>query len=55
MSTTTIDKSLDLQHYYPADLKILGIEDTDNEIIIQMHSVSQTCNQICRKAGNDCR
>ena len=25
MSTTTIDKSLDLQHYYPADLKILGI------------------------------
>ena len=49
MSTTTIDKSLDLQHYYPADLKILGIEDTDNEIIIQMHSVSQTCT--CQKCG----
>ena len=35
--------SLDLKSFYPTDLKILGVEENDNEIIIHMHSVSREC------------
>ena len=46
MSTTS---SLDLQSFYPADLKILDVEETDDEIIIRMHSESNNCT--CHKCG----
>lgn len=42
--------SLDLQPFYPSDLKILGIDETDQEIIIHMHSVSHECT--CHKCGS---
>ncbi len=47
MSTTS---SIDLQSFYPEDLKILNVEDTPDEIIIHMHSVSKTCK--CYKCGS---
>ena len=46
MSATT----LDLKSFYPPDLKILGVEETNQEIIIHMHSVSQECS--CYKCGS---
>lgn len=49
MSTAIGDTSLDLQRYYPENLKILDIEDTADEIIIRMHSISKTCT--CQKCG----
>lgn len=41
--------SLDLQSFYPSDLKITAVEETSQEIIIHMHSISQKCN--CYKCG----
>lgn len=45
MSTTV----LDLQSFYPADLRITDVEETSQEIIIHMHSVSRECT--CHKCG----
>lgn len=42
--------SLDLQSFYPSDLKITDVEETAQEIIIHMHSISQKCN--CYKCGS---
>ena len=42
MTTTMTEATLDLQRFYPAELKILDVADIDDEIIIQMHSVSKT-------------
>jgi transposase len=42
-------KTLDLQNYYPDTLKILDIKETQDEIIIQMHSTSKSCT--CHKCG----
>ena len=44
-----IASSLDLQSFYPAELQILDVEETTDEIIIYMHSVSKTCK--CYKCG----
>lgn len=41
--------TLDLQHFYPEELKVISVDDLDNEIIIHMHSVSRNC--ICYKCG----
>lgn len=41
--------ALDLQSFYPNDLRITGVEETPNEIIIHMHSVSRECT--CHKCG----
>lgn len=41
---------LDLQSFYPSDLKILDVEETNQEIIIHMHSVSKECS--CYKCGS---
>lgn len=49
MTTTMTEATLDLQRFYPAELKILDVADIDDEIIIQMHSVSKTCK--CHKCG----
>lgn len=35
-----IESSIDLQSFYPADLRIESVEETKNEIVIHMHSVS---------------
>ena len=40
---------LDIQSFYPSDLKILGIDETDQEIIIHVHSDSRQC--MCHKCG----
>lgn len=40
---------LDLQSFYPPDLKILSVRETDNEIRIRMHSVSEKCK--CHRCG----
>ena len=45
----SITSTLDLQSFYPADLKILDVEERDNEIVIHMHSVSNNCT--CHKCG----
>lgn len=45
MSVTT----LDVQSFYPQELKINGIDETDDEVIIHMHSVSKECT--CHKCG----
>lgn len=42
--------SVDIQSFYPSDLKILSIDETDQEIIIHMHSISQECT--CYKCGS---
>ena len=42
--------ALDLQSFYPADLKITSVEETAQEIIIHMHSASKEC--ICHKCGS---
>ena len=42
--------SLDLQSFYPADLKILDVEEFDDEIVIRMHSTSNNCS--CHKCGS---
>lgn len=44
-----LDTTLDLQSFYPSDLKILNVEDTDEKIIIHMHSISTSCT--CHKCG----
>ena len=44
-----LDTTLDLQSFYPSDLKILNVEDTDEKITIHMHSTSTSC--ICHKCG----
>lgn len=44
-----IDSTLDLQSFYPPDLKILCVEDTDDKIIIHMHSTSTSCT--CHRCG----
>ncbi len=41
--------SLNIQSFYPSELKITGIDETDQEIIIHMHSVSRECK--CHKCG----
>ena len=35
--------SIDLQSFYPKELKILGVDETDKKITIYMHSVSEEC------------
>jgi transposase len=45
----TFNSTLDLQSFYPDDLKILDIEDTEDQIIIYMHSTSTSCT--CHKCG----
>jgi transposase len=42
--------ALDLQSFYPTDLKIIDVEETSKEIIIHMHSISQKCT--CYKCGS---
>ncbi len=42
--------SLDIQSFYPADLKIPEIDETDQEIIIHVHSISKECT--CHKCGS---
>lgn len=44
-----IDSTLDLQSFYPPDLKIFCVEDTDDKIIIHMHSTSTSCT--CHRGG----
>jgi transposase len=44
-----IDSTLDLQSFYPADLEILNVEDTDDKIILLMHSRSTSCT--CHRCG----
>ena len=44
------DATLDLQSFYPADLRIINVEETPQEIIIHMHSVSRECT--CYKCGS---
>lgn len=44
-----LDSTLDLQSFYPSDLKILSVEDADNKIIIHMHSTSTSCT--CHRCG----
>lgn len=34
-----LDSTLDLQSFYPSDLAILNVEDTDDKIVIHMHSL----------------
>lgn len=46
MSTT----ALELQSFYPSELKILDVEETSQEIVIHMHSVSKECT--CYKCGS---
>ena len=41
--------ALDLQSFYPDALKITGVEETAQEIIIHMHAVSRECT--CYKCG----
>jgi len=41
--------ALNLQSFYPADLKIIGVKETAQEGVIQMHSISQECT--CYKCG----
>ena len=41
--------SLDLRSFYPKELDIQGIDETDEEITIHMHSASRTCH--CHKCG----
>lgn len=43
--------SLDLQSFYPKELKITDVEETETEIVIHMHSVSKTCK--CYKCGSE--
>ena len=43
--------ALDLQSFYPDDLKIIDIENKKDEIILHMHSVSKSC--ICHKCGKE--
>jgi transposase len=42
--------ALDLQSFYPTDLKIIDVEEKPQEIIIHMHSISQKCT--CYKCGS---
>lgn len=44
-----LDSTLDLQSFYPSDLAILSVEDTDDKIIIHMHSASTSCT--CHRCG----
>jgi transposase len=44
-----IDSTLDLQSFYPADLEILNVEDTDDKITLLMHSRSTSCT--CHRCG----
>lgn len=43
--------SLDLQSFYPEELQIQDVTETEEEIIIYMHSVSKTCK--CYKCGSE--
>lgn len=45
----TLDSTLDLQSFYPSDLKILRVDDTEDKIIIHMHSTSTSCT--CHRCG----
>lgn len=45
----TFSTEFNLQSFYPADLKIIGIEESDSEIVIHMHSTS--CETVCHKCG----
>lgn len=47
--TSTLSTALDLQRFFPEDLKILNVQDSDDEITIHMHSISKTC--VCHKCG----
>lgn len=49
MPDTASYSNLDLQQFYPEELKISEVESTEDEILIHMHSVSKTCR--CHKCG----
>lgn len=40
---------LDLQSFYPPELKVLGVTDSDDQIVIHMHSISNEVT--CHKCG----
>lgn len=40
---------LDLQHFYPPELKIMRVEESEDEIVLFMHSRSHQ--SVCRKCG----
>ncbi len=44
-----INSDLNLQSFYPADLEIYQIDETDDTIFIRMHSRSKSCT--CHKCG----
>ena len=44
-----LDSTLDLQSFYPSDLKIFSVDDTEDKIIIHIHSVSTSCT--CHRCG----
>lgn len=46
-------KTLNLQSFYPDELKILGIDESSEEIVIHMHSLSKECT--CHKCGKTVR
>ena len=46
---TPSTSSLDLKSFYPKELEILGVDETDREIVIHMHSTSTSCR--CHKCG----
>lgn len=51
----------DLQSFYPPDLKVLGVNDFDDHIVIHMHSISNevTCHKcgvpLFKHHGTQCR
>lgn len=49
MDNTNTCSALDLQRFYPKDLRILDVNENDDEILIHMHSVSNTCR--CHRCG----
>lgn len=40
---------LDLQRFYPSELKVCDVHESDDEIVISMHSTSKSCT--CYKCG----
>jgi transposase len=44
-----LNSTLDLQSFYPENLKIIDVEETDDNIVIYMHSTSSSC--VCHKCG----
>ena len=49
MSDMTSYSSLELQQFFPDELKIIDVDSNEEEIIIHMHSVSKSCK--CHRCG----